>query len=242
VTTGDGGGRAPSLRDGCIARFGTFELDPKTGELRKRGVSVHLQEQPFQVLAMLVERAGDLVTRDELRQRLWSDSVFVDFDQALNKAVLKIRLALGDSAESPRFVETLERRGYRFLASVEWIPTGHERASSLPSPEVPSTVARVTMGDKTFALRPGAHVIGRDAASDIWIDSSVVSRHHARIVVQQALVTIEDLGSRNGTFVNGVRLTSIAQLADRDEIRLGTVLLSIRIAAGKTGTVADAGC
>ena len=92
-------------------RFGLFEADLRTGELRKGGVRIRLQEQPFQVLAVLLTRPGDLVTRDELQGRLWTADTFVDFEHGLNKAVNKIREALGDSAESPRFVETVPRRG-----------------------------------------------------------------------------------------------------------------------------------
>ena len=98
-------------------RFGVFEVDLRTGELTKRGVRVRLQQQPFQVLTSLVERPGELVTREELRDKLWGRTV-VDFDHGLNKAINKIRDALGDSAENPRFVETVARRGYRFLADV----------------------------------------------------------------------------------------------------------------------------
>ena len=99
-------------------RFGVFEIDLRTGELRKHGLRVRLQEQPFQVLALLVARPGETVTREELRNRLWTADTFVDFDHGLNKAINKIREALGDSAVSPRFVETVARRGYRFLADV----------------------------------------------------------------------------------------------------------------------------
>src|SRR5947207_228698 len=100
-------------------RFGVFEVDLRAGELRKRGVKVRLQEQPFQVLAMLLERPGETVTREELRNRLWTAETFVDFDHGVNKAVNRIRDALGDSATSPRFVETVARRGYRFIADVK---------------------------------------------------------------------------------------------------------------------------
>ena len=99
--------------------FGVFELDPAAGELRKRGQRVRLQQQPFQVLAMLLERAGQVVSREELQKTLWAADTFVDFDHGLNKAINKIREALGDSAESPRFVETVARRGYRFIADVK---------------------------------------------------------------------------------------------------------------------------
>src|SRR3954466_15397982 len=99
-------------------RFGIFEADLRTGELRKRGMRTRLQEQPFQVLAVLLTRPGELVTRDELRDRLWTADTFVDFDHGLNKAINKIREALSDSAESPRFVETVARRGYLFICDV----------------------------------------------------------------------------------------------------------------------------
>ena len=102
-----------------LARFGSFELDPATGELRKGGVRIKLQEQPFQFLRALLERPDEVVTREELRERLWPGDTFVEFDDALNTAVRKIRQALGDSADNPRFVETLPRRGYRFIAPVE---------------------------------------------------------------------------------------------------------------------------
>src|SRR5438105_10707639 len=102
-----------------VASFGTFQLDLRTSELRRDGARVRLQEQPFRLLVFLIERPGDVVTREELRQKLWP-SEFVDFDHSLNAAVRKLREALGDSAENPRFVETLARRGYRFIAPVSW--------------------------------------------------------------------------------------------------------------------------
>src|SRR5437588_11840807 len=104
---------------GRIVRFGVFELDLLAGELRKGGARIRLQEQPFQVLAMLLERPGDVVTRDGLRQKLWPADTFVDFDHSLNTAVNKIRETLGDSASNPRVVETLTSRGYRFIAAVQ---------------------------------------------------------------------------------------------------------------------------
>ena len=104
---------------GGIARFGIFELDLAAAELRKKGVKVRLQEQPLQVLSALVERAGDIVTREELRRRLWPSDTFVDFDHSLNTAINKVRETLGDLASSPRYVETVARKGYRFIAPVQ---------------------------------------------------------------------------------------------------------------------------
>ncbi len=109
----------PGNRSGGIARFGVFELDLAAGELRKNGAKLRLQEQPFQVLALLLEHAGSVVTRDELRQQLWPSDTFVDFDHSLNTAVNKLRETLGDSASNPRYIETLARRGYRFIAPVQ---------------------------------------------------------------------------------------------------------------------------
>ena len=100
-------------------RFGRFEVDPAAGELFRDGARVRLQGQPFQVLVALLERPGELVTRDDLRERLWKGGTFVDFEHGLNTAIKKVRHALGDSAESPEFIETLARRGYRFIADVE---------------------------------------------------------------------------------------------------------------------------
>ncbi len=102
-----------------IVRFGVFEANLSAGELRKSGIRLRLQGQPFQVLAILIERAGEVVTREELRQRLWASDTFVDFDHSLSTAINKVREALGDSATSPRYIETLARRGYRFIAPVQ---------------------------------------------------------------------------------------------------------------------------
>lgn len=106
-----------------MIRFGHFEVDQRAGELRRNGVRVKLQEQPFQILALLLERSGEVVTREELQGRLWPADTFVDFDHSLNAAVRRLRDALGDSAENPRFVETVARRGYRFLAPVNGLPS-----------------------------------------------------------------------------------------------------------------------
>jgi DNA-binding winged helix-turn-helix (wHTH) protein len=100
------------------ARFGPFELDARTGELRREGRSIGLQDQPLRLLQALLEQPGEIVTRDVLRQRLWPADTFVDFEHGLNAAVKRLRDALGDSADTPVFVETVPRRGYRFIAPV----------------------------------------------------------------------------------------------------------------------------
>ena len=117
--------------------FGSFEADLRSGELRKNGKTVRLQAQPFQLLVMLLERPGELVTREEIRQKLWSADTFVDFDSSLGTAVNKIREVLGDSAAEPRFVETLPRRGYRFVAAVTAVVEPEESKPPVPEEEEP---------------------------------------------------------------------------------------------------------
>jgi len=123
-------------------RFGVFELDLRAGELRKHGLRVRLQAQPFQVLAMLLEHFGEVVTREELQKTLWPADTFVDFDHGVNKAINKIREALGDSAESPRFVETVARRGYRFLAEVKVVDTVPVHSTELVTQPHPTAEVR----------------------------------------------------------------------------------------------------
>src|SRR5882762_6018194 len=109
---------ALEVRSRSILRFGVFEVDVRAGELRKQGVRIKLQEQPFHVLTVLLQRPGEVVTREELRSQNWPADTFVDFDNSLNTAINKLREALEDSADNPRFIETLPRRGYRFIAPV----------------------------------------------------------------------------------------------------------------------------
>ncbi len=163
---------------------------------------------------MLLERSGELVTREELRRRIWPDAVFVDFEHGLNKGVNKLRKALGDTSESPHFVETLPRRGYRFIAPLE-------RRGTKP----PQAVSRILYEGRSIPLATGPNLIGRDPEATILVDASSVSRRHARIFVSAEGARIEDLESKNGTFVQERRVKEQAPLADGDEIRVGTVVM-----------------
>ena len=136
-----------------LVRFGIFEVDLAAGELRKSGVRIRLQEQPFQVLTLLVQRPSELVTREELRQKLWPADTFVDFDHSLNTAINKLREALNDSAATPRYIETLPRRGYRFVATVERV-AAVEPAAARGSihPELQVRLPHRTLSRSLFAL------------------------------------------------------------------------------------------
>lgn len=120
-------------------RFGLFEVDFSQAELRKRGRKVLLQDQPFKLLALLLHRPGEIVTREELQQSLWPADTFVDFDESLNKAIQKLRQALGDSSDNPHLIETIPRRGYRFIGTVELQDRdGPERQTEEPHPPQPA--------------------------------------------------------------------------------------------------------
>jgi Tol biopolymer transport system component/DNA-binding winged helix-turn-helix (wHTH) protein len=136
-------------------RFGLFELDLEARELRKSGVKIKLQDQPFQILAMLLERPGEIVTREELQKRLWTEDTFVDFDLSLNGAVKKLRQALGDDSENPRFIETLYRRGYRFIGTVNGtsprLASTAVSAEAVPGPPLSGT-ARQSVRARYFRI------------------------------------------------------------------------------------------
>src|SRR6202020_248258 len=106
------------LRHVSVVRFGTYEVSLQSGEVRKAGMKIRVQQQPLKLLEVLLERPGEVVTREELRSRVWPNESFGDFDQAVNIAIAKLRSALGDSADNPRYIETLPKRGYRFIADV----------------------------------------------------------------------------------------------------------------------------
>jgi DNA-binding winged helix-turn-helix (wHTH) protein len=145
----------PSDPSPRIIRFSTFEVNVHTGELRQRGQKVKLQEQPLQVLEALLERPGELVTREKLRSKLWPADTFVDFDHSLNAAIKRLRDALGESAERPIFVETVARRGYRFIAPVDgsFVPSGNGIAAASHA------------GDSSALIRPWRQIAStRNAA------------------------------------------------------------------------------
>jgi DNA-binding winged helix-turn-helix (wHTH) protein len=119
-----GGPLRPGMQSASIVRFGAFEFDQRAGELRKHGLKIKLQDQPSQILVILLKEPGRVVTREELHQKLWREGTFVDFEHGLNAAIQRLRQALGDAAENPRFVETLARRGYRFVAPVDFVSKG----------------------------------------------------------------------------------------------------------------------
>jgi len=214
-------------------RFGVFEADLRTGELRKRGVRIRLQEQPFQVLAVLLARPGELVTRDELRGGLWAADTFVDFDHGLNKAVNKIREALGDSAESPRFVETVARRGYRFIADVAVVvesapPDIHAPSTNgdplpaadrqPPAVDAPTTVPKKRGWPRKLTITGG----GLALASVILVGWLLESRAQSPAIRSVAVLPLENLSgdASQEYFADGMTDQLIATLGRISALRV----------------------
>src|SRR5437773_7840650 len=151
---------ALEVRSRSILRFGVFEVDVRSGELRKQGVRIKLQEQPFHVLAVLLQRPGEVVTREELRNQNWPADTFVDFDNSLNTAINKLREALGDSADNPRFIETLPRRGYRFIAPVTGVDATASGTSAGASEVAPTQNRKIVVAAAIAVLVAGVAVGG----------------------------------------------------------------------------------
>src|SRR5260221_2587051 len=146
-----------STRSPFLVRFGAFELDLRTRELRKDHVSAGVPEQSVTILAMLIERPGELVPREEIRSKLWPNDTIVEFDHSINTAIRRLRLALGDSADNPQYIETLARRGYRWLVPVQWIAAPQENVRR-GEPERGSE--RFTAVDGNLIGKRGAHYKG----------------------------------------------------------------------------------
>lgn len=208
--------------------FGEYEFDSRRRVVRCRGRAVPLTARAFQLLELLVDRRPEAIPKEELLQQLWPDT-FVS-DASLHNLIAEIRAALGDTPHASRYIRTVPRFGYAFQGEARQVP------SVSTSPATVSRV-RLTSGPHEWLLGEGSHLVGRDRDCAIRIDSSTLSRHHARIVVAAEIVTIEDLGSKNGTHVNGKRLERAMPLKDSDEIQVGTVTMTYRTLEPLASTV-----
>jgi TolB-like protein/DNA-binding winged helix-turn-helix (wHTH) protein len=207
-----------------LVRFGPFELDPSTWQLRKNGTRVRLPQQPLQLLAMLLERPGLVVTREELQGRLWSSEVFVDFEQGLNKNIRKLREALADSADSPRYIETIPRIGYRFIGSVADSPqplTAEPEAKALEPPLLPPTelVERKSIWRRKVL---GALILGCLAAVvslAVWL---VHRRSQTAPIRSLAVLPLENLSGdpNQDYFAEGMTDELITELASIPNLRV----------------------
>ncbi|HUG52292.1 MAG TPA: FHA domain-containing protein [Vicinamibacteria bacterium] len=199
-------------------RFGEFVLDPRRRLLLRGEEPVHLTPKAFELLAALLDRRPQAVARDELEGRIWGRTHVAE--TSLAGLVAELRAALDDRARPPRFVHTVHGFGYAFSAAA----TGTAEAEARDD-----LVYRIAWDRREVALRPGENVLGRDDDVVAWIDSPTVSRRHARILIAPEGAVLEDLGSRNGTYLRGEKIAAPAPLRDRDEIRLGSVVMTFRM-------------
>jgi DNA-binding winged helix-turn-helix (wHTH) protein len=200
-------------------RFGEFTLDIETRQLWEGDAERHLSPKAFELLRLLLDNRPRALSKAELHARLWS-STFVS-DATLTSLIAEVREALGEKAAGEGFVRTVHRFGYAFKGTAtEQMPRFHlsrDRARCW-----------IIWEWGQVALTDGDHLLGRDGDVAVWLESPTVSRHHARIRIQGAEATIEDLDSKNGTYLRGERLTMPLPLADDDEIRLGSVAVRFR--------------
>jgi len=211
--------------------FGEFVLDCGTRELRRAGETVHLSPKAFQLLQILVEAAPRALSKAELQDRLWPDTFVIEAN--LQHLIVEIRSALRDDPHHPHHIRTVHGFGYAFK----------EEPAKVGAPGPHAAVCRLRWDGGRATLAEGQHVIGRDPAAEVFLDSSTVSRSHARICVTGTRVTLEDLGSKNGSFVSGRPVEGTVELSDGDVIRIGAVALTVRIHAWpqSTDTWAPAG-
>ena len=203
-------------------RFGVYEFDLRSGELRKHGIRIKLQEQPCQILAILLEHRGEMVTREELQRRLWPSDTFVDFDHSLNTAVMRLREALNDSSENPRFIETLPRRGYRFVAPVEEKSASVTETAQAETGEVSASRSALAKNDLTRSpLSPG-----------LPATAGKVVGHLPRQVVVLATIFLLGIVLAGGLAVRYLRKPSVAS-APPDQITSLVVLPFENLSADK---------
>lgn len=200
-------------------RFGRCALDPATRQLLCDGAEVHLSPKAFELLLTLIENRPTALSKSDLLERLWP-STFVE-ETNLAGLVTEIRRATGDSATQPVFLRTVHRFGYRFIGDVDEIDV---RGPQAPPPSRSCLLHE----NRETVLLEGINVLGRAPDATVRIEAPGVSRYHARVCVSNAEVTLEDLGSKNGTYLQRERITS-ARLTDGDEIRLGTARLTFRL-------------
>jgi DNA-binding winged helix-turn-helix (wHTH) protein len=202
-------------------RFGSCVFDSDTRQVFRDDQPLPMPPKVFQLLEILIGERPKALSKDDIHRRLWPDT-FVS-DANLANLVADLREALSDDAKQPRVIRTVQRFGYAFAADARPAP---------PASSLAASVFRLVWDNREIALSEGDNILGRDAAAVVWIDIYSVSRHHAKIVVSGDQATLEDLGSKNGTFLRGEPVHGAAPLADGDEIRIGTAVLTLRRFAG----------
>ena len=211
-------------------RFGEFILDTERRQLLRSGAEQHLSPKAFELLRLLIENRPRALSKAEIHERLWPE-VFVS-EATLSSLMAEVRSALGESAQTGGFVRTVHRFGYAFEGEAAEVLGTHK----------PPDRARcwIVWEFGQVALADGEHLIGRAGDVAVWLESPTISRHHAKIRISGDQATVEDLASKNGTFLRSERLSASAPLTDGDEIRLGSIVVTFRIAGAAGSTVTKA--
>jgi len=208
--------------NGCV-------FDSETRQILRDGRAASLSPKAFALLEILIERRPKAVSKEEIRERLWP-AIFVSSANLAN-LVVELRSALGDDARKQKIVATIQRFGYAFRAEAREVAPRTPAASA-------AFASRLIWGPREIALDPGENLIGRDREAVVWIDDESVSRRHARIVIDDSGAIIEDLGSKNGTFVKGRKINGRVRLDDKVPIRIGPASVIFRIFK-RTGSTAS---
>jgi DNA-binding winged helix-turn-helix (wHTH) protein len=204
-----------------VILFGPFSLNSATRQLLRDGREQPLSPKALQLLLSLTVKRDRAVSKGELQQELWPSTFVAETNLA--SLVAEIRRALDDDASDPRVIRTVHRFGYRFVAQVE-------ESASPSAAAVPPVVKHWLVWDaRRVPLVEGVNLIGRAADASVWVDAPGVSRQHAQVVIENDNAILEDLGSKNGTYVAGTRVTAPRQLVDGDQIRLGSVVVTFRV-------------
>jgi DNA-binding winged helix-turn-helix (wHTH) protein len=209
-----------------------FDADAR--QLLREGKGIHLSPKAFELLKALIDQRPRALSKNELHERLWP-ATFVS-EANLASLVAEVREALGDNARQPRFIRTAHRFGYAFSGPAVDEPIGQEaeaHSGTANRPRDPVRFCWLIKDGKRFPLRPGENILGRDAdAGGVSIDSPTVSRRHARISISADGAALEDLESKNGTYLQGKAVSSTVALKDGDEVRVGAVVMRFRMASG----------
>lgn len=207
--------------------FGEFTLDPLTRQLRRGAGEIHVSPKAFALLLALIEHRPEAMAKDALQDAVWPGTFVVEAN--LSNLIAEIRAALDDDARHPRFIRTVQRFGYAFCGTVN----SDAAAGASRGPATPCVLVR---NGRVYPLAEGENVLGREGGAASWFDSTSVSRRHARIVVTGGKAVLEDLESKNGTFLGEVRVSSPVPLDDGAEIRLGSLQVRFRWTTAQPST------
>jgi DNA-binding winged helix-turn-helix (wHTH) protein len=203
-------------------RFCDRIFDSDTREVLREGQPHAISPKAFDLLDLLIECRPKAVSKAEIHSRLWPDTYVSEANLA--NLVVEVRSALGDDARKPRIIRTVARFGYAFIASVS-----PARGRGGGEPAAPGYLYRLIWGRREISLDPGDNLVGRDREAVVWIDDESVSRRHARISIGDGGAAIEDLGSKNGTYVGGKKIREATRLTDRDAVKIGPATMTLRV-------------